>query len=247
MLEYPFPQELVELLRRAARVAALTGAGVSQESGLRTFRDALTGLWSQYRPEDLATPAAFERNPGLVWEWYAARRRRIGKVQPNPAHAALAEMGRRIPEFTLLIQNVDGLHQRAGSREVVELHGNITRVRCSAGCGCIDAWDEQGERPPGCPKCGARLRPDVVWFGERLPAEALERAMAAARSCQVFFSIGTSGLVQPAASLASIARQEGAALVEVNLNPTPLSSQADFRLPGKAGEVLPELVRVVWG
>ena len=247
MLEYCFPEPLVDLLRSAQRVVALTGAGVSQESGLRTFRDAQTGLWSQYRPEDLATPEAFARNPVLVWEWYAARRLRAGEVQPNPAHYALAEMSHRIPKFTLLTQNVDGLHQRAGCEEVVELHGNISRVRCSAGCGCVAAWDENGGLPPRCPNCGARLRPDVVWFGERLPAGALETALAAARSCQLFFSVGTSGLVQPAASLAATAQQQGAAVVEINLEPTPLSARADFSLRGRAGEILPGLVKAVWG
>jgi NAD-dependent deacetylase len=247
MIEYCFSKELVGKLRGARRVTALTGAGVSQESGLRTFRDAQNGVWSQYRPEDLATPEAFARNPVLIWEWYAARRLRAGEVQPNPAHYALAEMGRHIPEFTLLTQNVDGLHQRAGSGEVVELHGNITRVRCSLGCGCVETWDERGGQPPRCPRCGAHLRPDVVWFGERLPADALETALAGACSCELFFSIGTSGSVQPAASLASTAAEQGAMVVEINLEPTPLSVRADFCLRGRAGEILPELVRVVWG
>lgn len=210
------PDRLITTLRSAVRVAALTGAGVSQESGLRTFRDAQTGLWAQYRPEDLATPEAFARNPKLVWDWYAMRRARSLEVQPNPAHFALVEMAKRIPDFTLITQNVDGLHARAGSPQVIELHGNIRRVRCSAACGVVESWREVPDGVPVCPTCGALLRPDVVWFGEALPREALERAVHAARTCQVFFSIGTSGLVQPAASLAYAARNQGALLVEVN-------------------------------
>jgi NAD-dependent deacetylase len=234
-------------LRSAQRFAALTGAGVSAESGLSTFRDVQTGLWSRYRPEDLATPQAFERDPELVWEFYAMRRLKSGEVQPNPGHVALAEMARRAPDFTLITQNVDGLHQRAGSPNVIELHGNITRVRCSRGCGVFSQWDDRVGGVPVCPKCGAKLRPDVVWFGEMLPPGELEAAMQAARLCQVFFSIGTSGLVQPAASLPYVARQHGAAVVEVNAEQTPLTADADFSLLGKSGQVLPELVGRVWG
>ncbi len=249
------PPELVRLLRASERIAVLTGAGISQESGLRTFRDPLDGpstgsgqaLWSQYRPEDLATPEAFERTPQLVWEFYAVRRLKGGEVQPNPGHLALAEMGRRVPHFSLITQNVDGLHQRAGSEGVIELHGNITRVKCSHGCGVFTEWDNASGSVPTCPKCGANLRPDVVWFGEMLPQDVLEAALEAARNCQVFFSIGTSGLVQPAASLAFLAKQRGAAVVEVNAEATPLTPSADYFLLGKSGEILPELVQQVWG
>lgn len=242
-----FPSGLVSALREAKRLAILTGAGVSQESGLPTFRDSLSGLWSQYRPEDLATPEAFERDPQLVWEWYGARRLKAGEVKPNPGHHALAEMERLVPEFTLITQNVDGLHQRAGSRMVIELHGNITRVRCSACHFRPDRWDETAGEVPRCSRCGAKLRPDVVWFGEMLPPDALEKAMKAARRCQVFFSIGTSALVYPAASLPHVARQHGALVVEVNLEPTPLTPSAHYFVPGKAGEILPLLVQEVWG
>jgi len=239
-----FPPELLSWLRGVSRVVVLTGAGVSQESGLRTFRDAQEGLWAQYRPEDLATPAAFERNPRLVWDFYAARRLKAGEVAPNPGHFALAQLETRYPEFWLLTQNVDGLHQRAGSRRVIELHGSITRARCAA-CEFFPAdWqdDANTEDAPRCPRCGGLLRPDVVWFGESLPTAALDQAIQAANRCQVFFSIGTSGLVQPAASLALAARQRGAVIVEINLEPTPLTPQADFFLPGKSGEVLPALL-----
>src|SRR5512140_1874235 len=191
------PSPLIEKIRASSLLAALTGAGVSQESGLRTFRDAAEAsregekpLWSQYRPEDLATPEAFERNPDLIWEFYAMRRLKAGEVRPNPGHLALAEIGRRVPHFSLITQNVDGLHQRAGSQDVIELHGNITRVRCTRGCGIFTEWSESAEGVLLCPNCGAKLRPDVVWFGEMLPQAELQAAMEAARSCQVFFSIG---------------------------------------------------------
>src|SRR5512133_366448 len=196
------PVELITLLRGTSRLVALTGAGVSQESGLRTFRDAQTGLWAQYRPEDLASPEAFRRNPKLVWDWYAWRREAIKGVRPNPGHYALVEMESHIPVFTLITQNVDGLHRMAGSRHVLELHGNIQRVRCSE-CGTFaEDWVDDDQEVPRCQVCGGLLRPDVVWFGEALPRGELEKAVEAARSCELFLSIGTSGVVQPAASLA---------------------------------------------
>jgi NAD-dependent deacetylase len=173
-----FPPDLVNTLRIANNLAALTGAGVSAESGLQTFREAeslhATGqaLWSQYRPEDLATPEAFQRNPELVWEFYAMRRLKAGEVKPNPGHFALMELGRHVPHFDLITQNVDGLHQRAGSEAVIELHGNITRVKCSRGCGVFREWEDTPGRVPHCPKCSGNLRPDVVWFGEMLPRKS---------------------------------------------------------------------------
>lgn len=240
-----FPAELLSYLRAASRIAVLTGAGVSQESGLRTFRDAQDGLWAQYRPEDLATPQAFAQNPRLVWDFYAMRRLKAGEVQPNPGHYALAELEKRAATFTLITQNVDGLHQRAGSRHVIELHGNITRARC-AECGFFpQSWAETAEEVPPCPRCGGLLRPDVVWFGETLPPEALSAAVEAARHCQAFFSIGTSGLVQPAASLAFAARERGAVIVEINAEATPLTPHADFFLQGNSGEILPALIRAL--
>jgi NAD-dependent deacetylase len=246
MASIEIPSDLIHSLRAFRKVAALTGAGVSQESGLRTFRDTMDGLWSQYRPEDLATPEAFERDPNLVWEFYAMRRLKTGEVQPNPGHVALTEMGRRVHHFTLITQNVDGLHQRAGSTGVIELHGNITRVRCARSCGVFTEWEDAPGSVPVCPKCGSNLRPDVVWFGEMLPHAELGAAMEAARMCQAFFSIGTSGLVQPAASLAFMAKEKGAIVVEINAEATPLTASADYFLQGKSGEILPELVRQVW-
>lgn len=241
-----FPQNFLRFLVSASRVAILTGAGVSQESGLNTFRDAQTGLWAQYKPEDLASPEAFVRDPKLVWDWYAWRREAIKGARPNPGHYALVEMEKRIPEFTLITQNVDGLHRFAGSQNVLELHGNIQKVRCSQ-CGTFaETWDDDSESVPACEICGGALRPDVVWFGESLPRDGLESAVNASRSCQVFFSIGTSGVVQPAAALAHAARNNGSVVVEINAEPTPLTPTVDFAFHGKSGVILPELVRAVW-
>lgn len=242
-----FHKDFIRFLTSATRVAVLTGAGVSQESGLRTFRDAQTGLWAQYKPEDLASPEAFAHDPKLVWDWYAWRREAIKGVRPNAGHYALVEMEKRIPEFTLITQNVDGLHRFAGSRNVLELHGNIQRVRCSK-CGKFaETWDESAEHVPNCPVCGGLLRPDVVWFGESLPRVELESAVKASRACQVFISIGTSGVVQPAASLAHAARNNGSVVVEINAEKTPLTPKVDFAFHGKSGVILPELVGAVWG
>lgn len=234
------PRQLVERLARARRIAVLTGAGISAESGIPTFRDALDGLWANYDPLELATPLGFARNPGLVWRWYAERRARIAATRPNPGHAALAALEARCADFTLVTQNIDGLHQRAGSRRVIELHGNIARVKCSAEEKRVETFDPQAA-PPRC-VCGAYLRPDVVWFGEMLPADALARAEAAAERCELFFSIGTSAQVYPAADLPLRARAAGAVLVEINPQRTPLTERADFFLQGAAGEVLPALL-----
>jgi NAD-dependent deacetylase len=234
------PQELIERLAAARRVAVLTGAGISAESGIPTFRDALTGLWANYDPQELATPEGFARNPKLVWDWYAERRQRIAGVQPNPGHVALAALERRFEQFTLVTQNIDSLHQRAGSRTVVELHGNIARVKCSREETIVSEFPDN-ESPPRCP-CGAWLRPDVVWFGEMLPAGALTRAEAAAEQCEVFLSIGTSAQVYPAAELPLRALSAGATVVEINPERTALTRHAHFALPGAAGVVLPQLL-----
>ena len=267
------PAELTQFLRKSTRIAVLTGAGISAESGLQTFRETQTGLWSQYRPEDLATPAAFARDPKLVWDWYTMRREKVAAANPNPGHAALVEMESKVPNFTLITQNVDGYHKMAGNQNILELHGNIQQVRCFDACGVIpeNEWKyptpppnlpraqgrdgsppvERGELEggdlPRCPNCNAHLRPDVVWFTESLPMDALHSAVDAAVNSQAFFSIGTSGLVQPAASLPHSAKKYGAVIVEINLDPTPLSPHADFALHGKSGEILPQLVKEVWG
>lgn len=241
-----FPKDFLRFVTSATRVVVLTGAGVSQESGLRTFRDAQAGLWSQYKPEDLASPEAFTRDPKLVWDWYTWRREAIKGVRPNPGHYALVEMEKLVPEFTLITQNVDGLHRFAGSQNVLELHGNIQKVRCSQ-CGIFtETWVDDPDSVPTCSNCGGLLRPDVVWFGEPLPRGELETAVKASRACQVFFSIGTSGVVQPAASLAHAARNNGSVVVEINAEPTPLTPKVDFAFHGKSGELLPDLVKAVW-
>jgi NAD-dependent deacetylase len=203
-------------------------------------------LWPQYNPQELATPQAFRRDPRLVWEWYAWRRTLVAAAAPNPGHFALAEMERRVPEFILITQNVDGLHHQAGSRAVIELHGNIQQVKCFKEGIPIEAWQETDEPPPRCPHCNAYLRPDVVWFGESLPQSALEAAWQAVQSCQVFLSVGTSSVVEPAASLPYLALRQGAIVVEVNPAPTPLSSRADYSMRGPAGVVVPALVASAW-
>ena len=242
-----FPPDLITLLRGTLNLVALTGAGVSQESGLRTFRDSQMGLWAQYKPEDLASPQAFARDPKLVWDWYAWRREAIKGVRPNAGHYALVEIEKQIPKFTLITQNVDSLHRMAGNQSVLELHGNIQRVRCSECYTFTETWGDDSESVPRCKKCDGLLRPDVVWFGEALPRDQLEAAVNAARTCEVFLSIGTSGVVQPAASLAHAARNRGAVVVEINAEPTPLTPKVHFALHGKSGEILPALVKAVWG
>jgi len=228
-------------LAQAERTAILTGAGVSAESGVPTFRGA-GGLWRQYRPEDLATPEAFARDPKLVWEWYDWRRQRIAQAAPNPAHRALAQWESRKMGFTLITQNVDGLHERAGSLRVLKLHGDIWEVRCLR-CGTTSR-DERVPLPvlpPHC-TCGGLLRPGVVWFGEMLPEDALQAAWRAAERAQVFLVVGTSALVYPASELPRVARNQGACVIEVNPAITALSSAAHIRLRGQAGALLPRLL-----
>jgi len=244
---FGFAPALIDRMRTARRVVVLTGAGVSAESGVPTFRDALTGLWATFDPRELATPSAFARNPKLVWDWYAQRRAQVATVSPNAGHRALAELEERVPHFLLVTQNVDGLHARAGSRALVELHGNIARVRCSRDDQIVEHWDERNDAlPPRCPACGSFLRPDVVWFEEMLPADAIERAESAARDCDLMLVAGTSGEVYPAAALPHYARAAGARVVEINPNATPLSGLAHDTLRGASAIVLPALVRAAW-
>jgi NAD-dependent deacetylase len=221
-------------------VCVLTGAGVSAESGVPTFREAQTGLWSKYDPLELATPEAFERDPELVWRWYRWRRDLVARAAPNAGHHALAELQSLVPRLTLVTQNVDGMHQRAGSRDVIEFHGNIFANRCFADGRIVDA--DAGDGVPTCPDCGGYLRPGVVWFGEAIPEDALHAAFAAAADCDVFLSVGTSSLVYPAAGLADIARESGAVTIEVNPNPTDQSQRYTVSLRGNAGVVLPKLI-----
>jgi NAD-dependent deacetylase len=253
------PAPILARLRSATAALALTGAGISAESGIPTFRAPGTGLWSQYRITDFATPGAWQRNPKLVWGWYTHRRRIARAAQPNPGHRALATLEAYYPDFTLVTQNVDGLHTRAGSTSVAELHGNIHRFRCTAEnirVGWTDPEDddpaamerlERGEGPevPTCPRCGALLRPDVVWFEEPLPDEPYQIAAMAAAHTDVCFVVGTSALVYPAASLPLLARRAGALVVEVNPEPTDLTPHADLSLHGPAGVILPALAMLI--
>jgi NAD-dependent deacetylase len=235
-----------EAIRGARSIVVLTGAGISAESGIPTFRDAMTGLWARFRPEDLATPEAFRRDPRTVWDWYAARRQTVEAASPNAGHRALvaleAACAARGARFILITQNVDGLHHASGSRNVVELHGNIRRAKCFDQGHPAASWEESGG-PPRCRACGSMLRPDVVWFGEMLPEGSLEAAFRAARECDVLLSVGTSGLVEPAASLPFAALEADAAVIEVNPDATPLTPRATVSLPGAAGEILPRLVQ----
>jgi len=241
-----FPAEVVAALRGAEKVAVLTGAGVSAESGIPTFRDALSGLWASYDPEELATPRAFRRNPSLVWRWYRERRHRVAECDPNPGHLALARLQDLVPRLTLITQNVDGLHQRAGSREVIELHGNIGRVKCADEDRVVTEFADT-EEPPRCPECGGLLRPDIVWFGELLPPLAIERAQHAAQLADVFLSVGTSNLVEPAASLPWMAARSGVLVAVVNTSDEGQGfGPRIHHLLGKSGDVLPDLVRTAW-
>ena len=222
-------------------MVVLTGAGISAESGVPTFRGQ-GGLWKQFRAEDLATPEAFARDPRLVWEWYDSRRAALAQVAPNAGHRALAELEARKPRFTLVTQNVDGLHDRAGSRNVLKLHGDIWTLRCLR-CG-RERRDERTplpELPPSC-ECGGMLRPGVVWFGEPLPVEAWERAQKATREAEVLLVVGTSATVYPAAGLIPLATSAGARVIECNVEETPFSSGLDRSLRGRAGELLPQLI-----
>jgi NAD-dependent deacetylase len=241
--------ELAARLRQATGAVVLSGAGVSRESGLDTFRGA-GGLWEDQRPEELATPEAFYRAPGRVWRWYAWRYARAAAAAPNPAHLALVRWESLFPSFLLVTQNVDDLHQRAGSRRLVALHGTIAEAVCDA-CGrrlgMAAAVAASPGEPPACGAgaCAGRFRPAVVWFGESLPAAALARAAEAAARCDVMVSVGTSSLVYPAAGLIETALRRGARVIEVNPEPTPFSPLVHLRLAAPAGEALPVLTEAI--
>jgi NAD-dependent deacetylase len=247
--------ELVATLRAARHVAVMTGAGASAESGIPTFRDAMSGLWSRFDALELATPEAFARDPALVWGWYEWRRMMALRAQPNAGHRAIAAMAAKVPRFTLITQNVDDLHERAGHDAVLHLHGSLHRPRCSV-CALphvsppeIPAEPRNGRRlaPPACHRCGGPVRSGVVWFGEILPERTLRAAQLAAGECDVFFSVGTSSQVYPAAQLPQIAQHAGAVVVQVNPDRTALDDSARHNLRGQAGEILPRLVRAAWG
>jgi NAD-dependent deacetylase len=237
-----------QCLQHAAHIAVLSGAGISAESGVPTFRDAQTGLWARFRPEELATEDAFRRHPERVWDWYAERRASLAAVQPNAGHLALAEFERRHPgRLTVITQNVDGLHQRAGSQGVLALHGSLAEDRWLDPCalhrqGACDVAQAEPGRPPRCPQCGNPVRPAVIWFGEMLPEDALRQAEQAASRCDVMLVVGTAGAVYPAAGLAHQARAAGAQLIIVNPHPSELDELAHLRLAGSAAQVLPRLL-----
>lgn len=244
-----FDRQLLESLREAKSVVVLTGAGVSAESGVPTFRDAMTGLWAKYDPEDLATPEAFAADPESVSQWYDERRCALQSCQPNAGHVALAQLQqlvlRRGGKYALITQNVDRLHQKAGSKGVIELHGSIWVWRCTR---CKQEHEELGpafaEHPPLC-ECGAPRRPGVVWFGEMLPPYAMDEASMAAGACDFFMSLGTSGMVYPAAGLVDVAMRNDARLLEINPESTPVSDQMHWSIRGKTGEVLPSLIAAI--
>lgn len=232
--------DLVVRLASARRVAVSTGAGVSAESGVPTFRGA-GGIWEKMDATELASVDGFMKNPQLVWEWYQYRRDLMNTVAPNPGHHAIAELEHLLSDFTLITQNIDGLHARAGSVNILELHGNISRNKCLR---CEQPFDHEINLAEGLPRCtcGGMIRPDVVWFGEMLPQEVIRQAFQAAEAAEIFFSVGTSTVVQPAASLPFLARRNGAFVVEVNIAPTGLTPVADLYLQGKSGEVMPRIV-----
>ncbi len=255
-------------LRDARSVAVLTGAGISAESGIATFRDALSGLWQNFRLEDLATPEGFVRDPALVWGWYEARRRQVQSAQPNPGHLALAQLARQVPQLTLITQNVDDLHERAGSEPVLHLHGSLFAPRCFD---CATPWqaaaevpattsatasaalpaaasgmDDERCDPPLCPACGGKIRPGVVWFGENLPELIWQEAQKAVEQCDLLLILGTSGLVYPAAGLAQYARQQDKTVIQINPEPTSQDCYAHHVLTGPAGVVLPALLALAW-
>ncbi|MBB1593665.1 NAD-dependent deacylase [Achromobacter sp. UMC46] len=248
------PAALAQTLRDAQRIVVFTGAGVSAESGIATFRDALTGLWSRFDAQALATPEAFRAQPDIVWGWYEWRRAQALRANPNAAHHAIAALARHVPELLVVTQNVDDLHERAGSARVAHLHGSLHAPRCSD-CAAphtlsSSVTEEAGEgrriAPPACAVCGAPVRPGVVWFGESLPADAWSGALRAAEQCDLLFSIGTSALVYPAAELPQRALAAGATVVQVNPAMTPLDRQAHCNLHGGAADVMPRLLAAAW-
>ncbi|MBC7531838.1 MAG: NAD-dependent deacylase [Oligoflexus sp.] len=230
-------------LKQTDRIVVLTGAGISAESGIPTFRDAMEGLWSEFEPEELATLSAFKKNPKLVLDWYEWRIKAfVDKAIPNPAHMALVKWEEYFDHFTLITQNVDGLHIKAGNKNVIEFHGNIKRMKC-LGHNHKFAWIRDGEEIPLCSVCNSMLRPDVVFFNELIDSENLQAANKAVRNCDVFFAVGTSGVVYPAAGYIEVAQKLGARTCVVNTDPHYPSSKRDptVFLRGKAGEVLPNI------
>ena len=236
--------DVADLIAKSRHCVVFTGAGMSAESGVPTFRGS-GGLWERYRPEELATPEAFARDPVLVWKWYKWRQEIVYNARPNPGHYAVAKLEEAEVVRAVVTQNVDGLHQRAGSKRVIELHGSLWRARCTK-CGAVYRLEKPVEEvPPRCPRCGSLLRPDVVWFGEPLPQEAWEEAVRLMAASDVVIVVGTSGVVYPAAYLPKLAKESGAAVVEINVEESAITPIADVFIRGKAGEVLPRLAEEV--
>ena len=241
-------QTAARALARSARLVVFTGAGVSKESGIPTFREPETGLWARYDPMQLATPEAYRKDPAFVWSWYEHRFGVAAGAEPNPGHRAIAELEGLLPQVAVITQNIDGLHQRAGSSHVIELHGTMHSFRCIEGRHCGFHWEDfagQDEKPPRCPECGDYLRPEVVWFGEGLPPDAVGAAQQLSAGCDVMLVVGTSGVVYPAAAMPGLAKEAGATVIDVNPERDALSRMCDLFLRGPGGEVLPELVLAV--
>ena len=245
-------QQVARVIHEAEKVAILTGAGVSKESGVPTFRDAMEGLWAKYDPQELATPIAFLANPKLVWDWYQWRREMVNKAQPNPGHIALAQLHKYKAHVHLITQNVDDLHEQAGSHDVIHLHGKIAQSKCFYNCQgdptIIDIARIEYDKavsPPPCPHCGRYVRPDVVWFGEMLPPHEINRAVEVSQICDVMLVVGTSGLVSPASQLPAMAKKYGAKIIEANPDETPITPLADFRLNGASGAMLPKVIEAL--
>jgi len=238
-------QAAARALARARDVVVFTGAGVSRESGIATFRDPEEGLWTKYDPMQMATLEGYVRDPAYVWAWYEHRFGTVNAAEPNPGHRAIAELEQLVPSVVVVTQNIDGLHQRAGSSDVIELHGTMHRFACLRrrhGGFALDDLAGQDERPPRCPECGDLIRPDVVWFGEALPEDELRRAQLLAGSCDAMLVVGTSAVVFPAAALPLQALEANAVVIDVNPEPSALSAQATISLRGRGGDILPQLV-----
>ncbi len=246
-------QVVAQLIKHAKHLVILTGAGVSKESGVPTFRDAMDGLWAKYDPQELATPTAFRKNPKLVWDWYAYRRTLVSNAKPNAGHIALAQLEKIHPTLWIITQNVDDLHEQAGSTRLIRLHGSLAETICYDQCQgervLVDSadfvWGEAHTTPPKCSHCNAYLRPNVVWFEEILPPHALHSAFDVSATCDVMLVIGTSGMVSPASQLPRMAKNSGAMLIEVNPEKSALTASTDYHLQGASGEILPALLEAM--
>ena len=245
-------KQAAKVIKQAKRIAILTGAGVSKESGVPTFRDAMDGLWAKYDPQQLATARAFRQNPKLVWDWYQFRVGLVSKAKPNAGHFALAQLEHQFPETWTITQNVDALHEESGSKSVIHLHGNLSQYKCFGNCQGeptiidIDSfeWDRENG-PPACPHCGDWVRPNIVWFGEMLPLDQLDKAKVVTIECDVMIVVGTSGLVTPAADLPRYAKETGATIIEANPDYSMITRIADIKLDGPSGEMLPKVVEAL--